>query len=253
MSEINKFNKVADLYDKYRPNYPNELITDIVKKCKLDPDAIIADIGAGTGILTRKLLEQRKKIIAIEPDDDMREILVDNFRDNNNLKIMATSAEDTKIPSNTIDLITVAQAFHWFAIEEFRKECERILKPQGNIFILWNKINMEDEIVKQMKEIDYKYTQQYKEIKSVLEKEKMEHAINIFFKDKEYEEIVVRNDIQYDKETFIGYNLSKSYSLRSIDNKYEEYVKSFEELFEKYQIDGVINISNYVCGYLGKL
>ncbi len=132
------------------------MITDIIKKCELEPDTTIADIGAGTGILTRKLLEQHK---------------------------------------------------------------------------------------------DYKYTQQYKEIKSILEKEKMEYAINMFFQDKKYEEIILRNDIQYDKETFKGYNLSKSYSLRSTDNKYEEYIKSFEELFEKYQIDGVINISNCVCGY----
>lgn len=104
-----------------------------------------------------------------------------------------------------------------------------------------------------MKEIDNKYTKQDKKIKAVLEKEEMDNKMKEFFQEEEYEKIVIKNDIQYNREAFIGYNLSKSYSLRKTDENYEKYVKAFEELFEKYQKNEIINISNYVCGYLGEV
>lgn len=251
---MKKFDNIANIYDKYRPTYPIEIIDNVIEKCHFnDKNLLIADIGAGTGIFTQTLLSNSRKIFAVEPNKDMRNVLIKKFKDNDSVEIIAGSAENTNIESNKLDLVTVAQAFHWFDIEKFRNECKRILKPQGKIFIVWNKINMENQIVRQMKDIDYKYSNQYQEVNTILQKEELDNKIKQFFQHKEYQKIVLDNDIEYDEETFIGYNLSKSYSLRNTDDKYLEYVQAFKDLFEKYQNNGIISISNQIYGYLGRI
>ena len=70
-----KFNKLADIYEKYRPSYPEEYVKYIIRECNLNEESIVADIGAGTGILTRQLLENNLKVIGVEPNTDMRKIL----------------------------------------------------------------------------------------------------------------------------------------------------------------------------------
>lgn len=254
MQEMKKFDNIATIYDKYRPTYPIELINNVIEKCHFnDKNIQIADIGAGTGIFTQMLINDGREIIAIEPNKDMRDVLIKKFEDNNSVEVIDGSAENTNIKNNKMDLVTVAQAFHWFDMEKFRNECKRILQPQGKIFIVWNKINMENKIVRQMKEIDYKYSNQYQEVNTILQKEEIDNKIEQFFQHKKYEKIILNNDIEYDEKSFIGYNLSKSYSLRNTDNKYLEYIQAFKDLFDKYQNNGVISISNQIYGYLGEI
>ena len=251
--ENKKFNKVAEIYEKYRPKYPNEYIKYLIKQCKLNQNSLIVDVGAGTGIFTKQLLDENLKVIAVEPNNDMRKVLKEKLKNNKNFKLVVGTAENTNIEENTADLITVAQAFHWFNIEDFRKECKRILKPNGKVCIIWNKLDINDIIVKEQKNIDYKYTNQYKEINNILQDEKREDLVKKFFQEGKYECKVTKNDLENDKEKFIGVNLSKSYSIRKGEEKYEEYVKEFEKLFEKYNKDGIILIKNNTYGYLGEL
>ena len=67
-----KFNHLADIYEKYRPSYPEEYIKDIIIKCHLDSESLVADIGSGRGILTIHLLNNHLKVVGVEPNLDMR-------------------------------------------------------------------------------------------------------------------------------------------------------------------------------------
>ena len=153
MMNEDKFNQLADIYEKYRPSYPQEYIKDIITKCHQNAESIVADIGAGTGILTRQFLQNNLKVIGVEPNADMRKILK-KLEVNQKFRLVEGTAEHTNLEDNSIDLIVVAQAFHWFNKEEFKKECKRILKPNGSVWILWNQLDETKDIIKEQKKID---------------------------------------------------------------------------------------------------
>ncbi len=134
MNPYGRFSNRAEDYAKYRPSYPAEAIDCILQGLEGKSQLIGADIGAGTGISARLLADRGIQVIAIEPNAAMRKVaethpLVE-FRDG--------SAENTKLPDNSVDLVTCFQAFHWFNPEPTLKEFARILKPEGKIALVWN-------------------------------------------------------------------------------------------------------------------
>lgn len=247
-----KFNNIAEIYEKYRPSYPEEYINYIIEKCNLNSESLVADIGAGTGILTRQLLNRNLKVVGVEPNNDMRNILK-KLELNKRFKAIEGKAENTNLEDNSIDLIVVAQAFHWFDSERFRNECKRILKTNGKVCIMWNKLDMNSEIVKEQKKIDDKYEKRYTEVNNLLDDTKRELKIKEFFENSYYERRIVENNLINDKEKFIGSNLSKSYSLRKGDEFYDDYIRDFENVFNKYSQDGIVIIPNNTYGYLGEI
>ena len=247
-----KFNHLADIYEKYRPSYPQKYVEDIIEKCHLNFESLVADIGAGTGILTRQLLHNNLKVVGVEPNPDMRKVLK-KLETNKNFRAIEGTAEHTNLENNSIDLVVVAQAFHWFDKEKFKEECKRILKPNGSVWILWNQLDENEEIVKEQKRIDDQYTNRFQEVNGILSATKKEEKIQGLFKDNRYETKVVDNQLENDKERFIGSNLSKSYSLKKEDRNYNNYIKAFGEVFDKYSENGMVIIPNKTYGYLGKV
>ena len=247
-----KFNHLADIYEKYRPSYPQKYVEDIIEKCHLNFESLVADIGAGTGILTRQLLHNNLKVVGVEPNPDMRKVLK-KLETNKNFRAIEGTAEHTNLENNSIDLVVVAQAFHWFDKEKFKEECKRILKPNGSVWILWNQLDENKEIVKEQKRIDDQYTNRFQEVNGILSATKKEEKIQGFFKDNRYETKVVDNPLENNKERFIGSNLSKSYSLKKEDRNYNNYIKAFGEVFDKYSENGMVIIPNKTYGYLGKV
>ena len=107
--------------------------------------------------------------------------------------------------------------------------------------------------MKEQKSIDDKYTNRFQEVNGILSATKKEDKIQGFFKEDIYETKVVDNPLENDKERFIGSNLSKSYSLKKEDANYDNYIKAFGEVFDKYSENGMVIIPNKTYGYLGKV
>lgn len=129
--------KVAD-YVSSRPDYPDALFRQLREACNLSPTSVIADVGAGTGLLTHGLLARRYNVVAVEPNQAMREAadrLLANF---NGYSSVDGSAERIPLATSSVDLITAAHAFHWFEVEAARNECLRVLRPSGQIALVWN-------------------------------------------------------------------------------------------------------------------
>ena len=80
----NIFNGIADIYDKYRPSYPHALFTYLCSEAGMNASTVVADIGSGTGILSKELLDICNLVYAVEPNNDMRKIAELNlsYRDN---------------------------------------------------------------------------------------------------------------------------------------------------------------------------
>ncbi|WP_432983848.1 class I SAM-dependent methyltransferase [Dactylosporangium sp. CA-233914] len=120
------FGAAAELYDRIRPRYPAEAL-----RWALGPDPRdIADLGAGTGILTRQLRELGHRVVAVEPDDEMRRQIDGDAR--------AGSATAIPLETESQDAVTAGQAYHWFAGEPAHAEIARVLRPGGWFVPVWN-------------------------------------------------------------------------------------------------------------------
>jgi ubiquinone/menaquinone biosynthesis C-methylase UbiE len=130
-------NKVAD-YVRYRPSYPAAVVETLSAECGLRPGHVVADVGSGTGILSKLFLENGNHVIGVEPNGGMRqagEELLSAFR---SFSSVNGSAEATTLQDTSVDFVTVAQAFHWFEPKATRREFQRILRPLGFVVIVWN-------------------------------------------------------------------------------------------------------------------
>lgn len=130
------FGRLADLYDAVRPRYPDAAIDLVKGRSDLDDwsDLDICDLGAGTGILSSALLERGGNVCAIDPDSAALA--------NNPAHSLLASAEDTGLPDACVDVVTVAQAWHWFDEPAAAAEIARILRPDGHLTILINQLDV---------------------------------------------------------------------------------------------------------------
>ena len=133
-----RFSDRVDNYIKYRPTYPNEVLDYLKEKCYLTSKSVIADVGAGTGIFTKLLLDRGYTVYAVEPNAPMRDAAVEQLSADKNFTAVDGTAGATTLSSNSIDMIVCAQAFHWFSNENTRVEFKRILKDTGKTALIWN-------------------------------------------------------------------------------------------------------------------
>ncbi|MBL8510575.1 MAG: class I SAM-dependent methyltransferase [Betaproteobacteria bacterium] len=133
-----RFSSRVDDYIKYRPHYPVEVLDLLAAQCDLLPESVIADVGSGTGILTRLFLENGNPVMGVEPNADMREAAETYLADYARFTSLTGTAEATRLPAQSMDFVIAGQAFHWFDRQKARAEFLRILKPEGWVVLLWN-------------------------------------------------------------------------------------------------------------------
>jgi len=125
------FGPAAERYDRLRPGYPAEALQWAVG----DRPARVADLGAGTGILSRALAALGHDVVPIEPDQAMRARLAAASPD---LTPLAGYAERIPLPEASVDAVTAGQAYHWFDRERAHAEVARVLRPGGRFAAIWN-------------------------------------------------------------------------------------------------------------------
>ncbi|MBX3113279.1 MAG: class I SAM-dependent methyltransferase [Fimbriimonadaceae bacterium] len=134
---IQRFTGKAAAYSNGRPTYPQECLNQIVQRTGLDSSAVVFDTGAGTGLFTQLLLEHFHRVNIVEPNDDMRTTAAQRLPAGKVTFIRAT-AESFPAPENSVDLITAAQAFHWFDRDAVKAHWRSVLKPTGYVALVWN-------------------------------------------------------------------------------------------------------------------
>jgi SAM-dependent methyltransferase len=129
--------RVAD-YVKYRPGYPQEVIPLLAQIVGFRPDWKVADIGCGTGISSRLFVDHGNEVFGVEPNPQMRAAAIEAFAGNPRFIAIDGTAEATTLADASVNLIVVAQAFHWMDKAAVSKEFPRILVPGGAILAMWN-------------------------------------------------------------------------------------------------------------------
>jgi len=139
-----EFDYLADGYDRYRPEYPHELMRSLAEHIEAGnhPDpAVVADVGSGTGIATRLLrqhLDLRYLILGVEPGEGMRLKALQSTPDAMEIEYLESTAEDMPFDDATLCAVMVAQALQWFDRPRFYIEACRVLRPAGTLAILQN-------------------------------------------------------------------------------------------------------------------
>ncbi|MCU1362201.1 MAG: SAM-dependent methlyltransferase [Acidimicrobiaceae bacterium] len=126
-----KFGTVAENYDLYRPSPPES-----AKEIAGDLRGLkVLEVGAGTGKLTRFLLDLGAKVSVIEPDGDMRKVLT---RHSPTVRVLLGHAESVPAEDASFDAVFSSSAWHWFAQPEATNEVARVLRDNGTLQVWWN-------------------------------------------------------------------------------------------------------------------
>jgi SAM-dependent methyltransferase len=133
-----RFSSRVENYRRYRPGYPAETLDVLRRVCGFTPESVVADVGCGTGIFSELLLSHGNTVYGVEPNAPMRAVAGELLTAWPRLRLSGGTAENTGLPDASVDLVTAAQAFHWFDRGPARREFVRILRPGGWLALIWN-------------------------------------------------------------------------------------------------------------------
>ena len=230
--------RVAD-YVKYRPGYPAEALDLLSRECDLGPALTVADVGAGTGIFSRLLLQRGARVYAVEPNAPMREAAERLLANQPGFVSIAGSAEATGLPDASVDMITAAQAFHWFDRVKARQEFLRILKPGGWLVLVWNEREVDTTPFLQAYEQLLKdYAPEY----GVVDHRNIrpEHIAEIF-RPAAMRMRTFRYHQRFDYQGLQGRLLSSSYAPVPGHPNHAPMLRKLRELFERHQQAGHVD------------
>jgi len=132
------FTSLAESYSKYRPGYSTTVRDSLLGTLGVEARKVeVADVGAGTGIWSRMLAEKVKRVLAIEPNEEMRRHGIEDST-GHRIEYRAGSGEATGLPAASVDMVTMASSFHWVDFDKGLAEFHRILRPGGRFAALWN-------------------------------------------------------------------------------------------------------------------
>lgn len=144
------FASAAEAYERGRPSYPGEVVTVFATELGIGPDATVVDLAAGTGKLTRLLVPTGATVVAVEPVEAMRRVLSSVVPD---VEARDGTAEELPFDDESVDAVTVAQAFHWFRPDEALAEIARVLRRRGGLGLVWNERDESVPWVAQLSEL----------------------------------------------------------------------------------------------------
>jgi len=133
-----RFSDRVEDYVRYRPGYPSAVIDLFKAELGLGAGTCVADAGSGTGIFSELLLRAGATVYGVEPNPEMRAAAERLLAGYSGFHSIAAPAEDTGLPGGSFDLVTAAQAFHWFDAQRARTEFSRLLRPGGHVALVWN-------------------------------------------------------------------------------------------------------------------
>ena len=246
MDYLNRFDGKGEIYAKARPKYALSLFDFLKNTLGIAAGSVFGDIGSGTGIFTEQLLHCGYKVFAVEPNQDMRKKAEELLSQNSNFVSVDGNDLNMNIPDSSLDYITAAQAFHWFDVDGFKKECKRVLKPGGKVIIVYNFRDEGAACTKALKELRYKYSAEFHGFSNGISQEKC-----LSFFDGECDTFCGDNSQIYDRQSYINRVLSSSYSLKESDERYMGYLKDINKIFDSFSVENRISVPTKTVAYIG--
>ncbi|NDI34098.1 class I SAM-dependent methyltransferase [Chengkuizengella sediminis] len=249
MDNKKRFSNRVENYVKYRPSYPKKAIDFLYDELSFAPNSMIADVGSGTGIFTKLLLDRESQVYSVEPNQEMREAAESSLENYKNFTSISGSAENTTLPEKSVDFIVSAQAFHWFDLQITKQEFKRILKANGKVVLIWNnRLTEESEFSVAYENLLKQYANDYNEVNH----QNIGHReFNSFFSKEGYKTFTCPNYQLFNFEQLKGRLLSSSYSPTSGDQNYEMIMEKLQEIFNLYNENGKVTFQYNTEIYYG--
>lgn len=237
-------------YIKYRPGYPAKIITYLQKEFNLQQNWQIADVGSGTGILTKLFLENGNTVYGIEPNEAMRNAAERLLKKCAHFISINGTAEQTGLEGGSIDMIIAGQAFHWFDPVKTKTEFQRIARKNTPVVLIWNERLIKSPFEKDYEKFILKYATDYSEINHKnISKEKIES----FFSPNIVSMRTFYNEQNFDFNGLRGRLLSSSYIPNAKNAAYDKMQAELFQLFQRYETSGKIKIEYDTKVYAGKI
>ncbi len=228
-SSTERFSDRVEQYARYRPRYPNALLSFLIDK--IPRPAAVVDIGSGTGILSDQLLQFGYQVVAVEPNKPMREAAERQLSGHHAFRSVDGTAENTNLRSFSVDAVTCGQSFHWFDRAKCRIEFDRILRPQGY-----------DELLT-------RFVPGYSDC---LPRRVAPADIQAFLSDGSLEPFTFPNHQFLTREEFLGRLISSSYVPLVGEPGHKELIEACNALFDQFTANGSIRFLYETQLYLGR-
>lgn len=240
----------AQFYHKGIIKYAEIFFLYLIKEGWLSKTDVVADINCSNGIFAEQISHYVEKVYAIEPDNKKRTASKAACLNRDNVNFVNGTYFKTTLPDDSVDIITVTSGFYSFDRQQFKKECERILKPNGRLILLWNDINPKKEVAAANYVINKLYIPDFNgPANGYIFKVR---GIDNLFKD-DYIYSTFDNSQQMRLMTFLSRNLSMPFAPKTEDPVFFEYVNELLKLFDKYQANGMITFPYRTRFYIGML
>jgi SAM-dependent methyltransferase len=250
LNPTERFSSRVENYIRYRPGYPAQVLQMLNRECGLASTWTIADIGSGTGFLSKLLLENGNRVFGVEPNADMRRAGERFLQPYANFVSVAGSAEGTTLPDHCVEMVTAAQAAHWFDRRNARREFVRILKPAGWAVLIWNERKTDaSPFLAAYENLLLTYGTDYREVRH-------EHTtgdIENFFSPSPFRSEFLPNHQDFDYAALEGRLLSSSYTAQEGDPRYEPMLQELRRIFDAHQQAARVRVDYTTRVYYGQL
>ncbi|HEX6495873.1 MAG TPA: methyltransferase domain-containing protein [Acidobacteriaceae bacterium] len=235
-SHTERFSGRVQAYLAYRPRFPRGILPFLREHGALSPDAVVADIGAGTGMLAEIFLEGGHCVIAVEPNAEMLEACRELAAQQPKLEVAEGSAEATTLPDASIDLIAVGRAMHWFDWTRAHREFARILRPGGWVLLATSGHRDSGAPVSiRLSEILRQWRMDSAEADTTRD---FNQRLEGFLDSSSWHRTTLHHSMTVDFATLLGYAESLSAIPRPGERGYDGMVAELRDVFEEYQRDG---------------
>lgn len=254
MDELYKlFDNKAALYARNRPSYSKNVLNYLNENLRFTPAALGADIGCGTGQLTKILAGYFDSLYAVEPNESMLNECQKYLCGYKNIHYIYRCAKSTGIADNILDYITVAQAFHLFHDSETLRELKRILKSDGYFVIVYNMKNHSSKLFLKNEEVISRYCPLYR--RNFHATEFKYNSFQNYFTEDSYQYCYFPNDnTEYlDYNTFINRTLSASYAIQKENSSFSNFIKDLSTVFTNFSVNHTIKMELSTVIYSGHL
>ena len=246
-----RFSTRGDDYIRYRPAYPIEILDLLADECGLTPESVIADIGSGTGILTKLFLENGNPVVAVEPNREMREAAEIFLGDYARFNSIDGGAETTRLPAQSMDFILAGQAFHWFDRDKTRHEWLRVIKPEGWTVLIWNDRRVDSTpFLRAYEATLLEFGTDYKEVQH---KNIQNDAVIQPFFGGDIHRAQFDNLQRFDLEGLVGRVASSSYSPERGTPRFAALARRLEEIFAAHARNGRVSFEYDTVLYYGQM
>lgn len=251
MDPTERFTDRVRDYVRYRPSYPPEVIDLLQTECGLQDGTPVADVGAGTGIFTRQLLDAGATVYAVEPNAAMRHAAEAASAAHPRFHSIDAPAQATGLPDDSVQIVTCAQAWHWFHGPEARAEFARILLPGGWMFLVWNERAVNSTPFLQAYEAALQtHSADYLRVRH---EEFDSKRLGEIFAPEPMRRANFPNAQILDREAFFGRVTSSSYTPREDDPRHAPLMDALGEAFDRYNENGTIEFRYTTECYYGAI